>query len=202
MATLGEGLTTAASGEAPEPWDAVILAGGAGTRLGGVTKGDLTLAGATLMDRALSATVEARARVIVGGAHTDAVTWTTEDPPGTGPAAGIAAGLRALAQPRAPWVVVLAVDTPGAAGLVPRLLASASTARDGAWIVDAGGRAQPLLAVYRTATLAVRCRAGLAGASVARLVGGLDMTGIHDELDAAHDVDTWADVALWEERLR
>jgi len=180
-------------------WDAVILAGGAGERLGGVSKAELVVGGLSLLERSLAAVAGARRVAIVGGPRYDGALWTVEDPPGGGPAPGVVAGLRALADGRVPseWTLVIAVDTPAAADAVPTLLAA--RAGDGAWVVDADGREQPLLALYRTA--AISAHADAQGAPMRRLVGGLDMVVVADPSLAAHDVDTWDDVDFWKERL-
>lgn len=184
-------------------WDAVIVAGGKGSRLGGTSKPDLSVGGMTLLDRTLEAASGARDVVLVGGPRRERVRWTLEDPPGSGPAAALAAGLAAL-ETHAPWTVALAVDTPRAADVVAGLLAAlagASEAVDGAWMVDASGRAQPLLAVYRTEALRERCAGAEAGQSMRRLVEGLTMVDVHDADGAARDVDTWEDVEFWKEQL-
>jgi len=177
-------------------WGAIVVAGGAGSRLGGVSKPDLELAGIALLDRALAAVAGARQVVLVGGPRREGVTWTVEDPPGSGPAAAIAAGMAALGEAPAPWTAVLAVDTPRAAEALPALLAARE--RDGAWLVDAAGHAQHLLAVYRTAALAERCARDLAGASVRSVVGGLDMVAVRDRDGLARDLDTWDDADYWD----
>ncbi|OHV38083.1 MULTISPECIES: molybdenum cofactor guanylyltransferase [Pseudofrankia] len=106
-------------------WDAIVLAGGQGRRLGGADKAAVTIGGHSLLDRVLRvlATVDpAVDRVVVVGPDRPGlagrgVVTTREDPPGGGPVAGIAAG---LAHVRAPLVAVLAVDMPflGATWLV------------------------------------------------------------------------------------
>jgi len=101
-------------------FDAIILAGGRGSRLGGVSKADLVVGGRRLLDVVLEAVRRARTTVVVGPvAAPDGVLVTVEDPPGTGPAAGIVAGLEAVAQP-AGWTVVLACDLPGVQAAVPQ----------------------------------------------------------------------------------
>lgn len=76
---------------------AVILAGGNGTRLGGVDKPGLALDGRSLLDRAIAAVPGGRV-VVVGPPRRTVgdVIRTVEDPPGSGPAAAIAAGIVAL----------------------------------------------------------------------------------------------------------
>jgi molybdopterin-guanine dinucleotide biosynthesis protein A len=183
-----------------DAWDAVIVAGGAGLRLGGVSKPELVLGGLALIDRSLDAVEGARSVVVVGGPRTEGVAWTVEEPPGSGPASAIAAGLAALGTDPAPWTVVLGVDTPRAADAVPGLLAAREA--DGVWLVDEDGREQPLIAVYRTQALAARAVAARPGDSLRSLTGGLAMCRVQDVDGLARDVDTWEDVAYWEGVLR
>lgn len=191
-------------------WDAVIVAGGRGTRLGGASKPDLSVGGVPLLDRALDAVTAAHEIVVVGGPTREGVRWTVEDPPGSGPAKALAAGLAALSAP-APWTVVLAVDTPRSADAVPRLVAAVADAGaeevaqgggiDGAWFVDGEGEAQPLLAIYRSAALVERSRDLEEGTSMRRLVAGLTMVALPDLDGVARDLDTWADAEFWKEQL-
>ena len=140
----------------------IVLAGGRGSRLGGVDKSVLILEGRTLLERLLDATSAAVAQVVVGDPAVPlrpGVLVTQEDPPAGGPAAGVVAGLAALqtAGVDAPWTLVLACDLPGAADGIPLLLAAAmetEPATDGACFVDATGRRQWLFGIYRTASLA------------------------------------------------
>ncbi|QRO86772.1 NTP transferase domain-containing protein [Kytococcus sedentarius] len=115
--------------------DAVVLAGGAGRRLGGVSKGEVELAGQRLVDHVLAATGAARQVVVVGDVPVRAgVLLTREDPPGGGPAAGVVTGLERLAAqpgPPADWVLLLACDLPGAGEVVPELLAAVEEAVPG-----------------------------------------------------------------------
>jgi molybdopterin-guanine dinucleotide biosynthesis protein A len=82
-------------------FDAVILAGGKSTRLGGVPKAGLKYDGATLLQRALAAAYGA-GRVVVVGPDPGTLPYGTltarEDPPFAGPAAAIEAGLSALSR--------------------------------------------------------------------------------------------------------
>lgn len=187
-----------AAGPRPE-FDAVVLAGGAARRLGGASKPDVLLAGRRLIDRTLDATRGAREVVVVGPAEVapPGVRVTREDPPGTGPVAGLAAGLAALPD-AAPFVLVLACDLPRVAGAVDALLGASEG--DGAVLVDVGGHRQPLAAVYRRAALAaalddVAAGRGLAGASMRTLLAGLRLTEVPDIGGYGDDVDTWDDLA-------
>lgn len=178
---------------------AVVLSGGRGARLGGADKASIELGGSTLLERALAA-LEGVPDVVVVGPQTPTsrpVTFTSEEPPGGGPAAGLLAGVRALAPPTT-WVMVLAVDMPLVdPGTVRRLAAAARS--DGAVLVDPDGRAQPLCAVYSVAAIqrAATSSATPSGHALAmrELVGCLDLQRVPATGDEAHDVDTPADLA-------
>ncbi|MFF0480446.1 DUF6457 domain-containing protein [Streptomyces sp. NPDC004435] len=79
-------------------YDAVVLAGGAARRLGGVDKPGLRVGGRALLDRVLAACAGARLTVVVGDPRPTVrpVRWTRERPAGTGPVAALAAGAAAL----------------------------------------------------------------------------------------------------------
>ncbi|SDK87557.1 Molybdopterin-guanine dinucleotide biosynthesis protein A [Cryobacterium psychrotolerans] len=174
--------------------DLIVLAGGSGSRLGGVDKAAVTIAGRTLLSRALDARALTARTVVVGpessrpaaGAAAAKVLWALEDPPLGGPAAGVAAGLAALerdaaagadaAAPTADWVLLLACDLPWAADAARILLdaaedaadapadAGAPDALDGIHLVDADGRDQWLAGLYRASALRAAVRR--AGADV------------------------------------
>ncbi len=143
-------------------FDALVLAGGMGVRMGdprGTDKAGLDVGGVTLLDRVLAAVADAQHCVVVGPRRPTAraVTFTLEEPAGSGPAAAIVHGLSLVASP---IVVVLAADLPFAATAVPKLIAAlAGGQADAAMLVDDAGRRQPLLAAYRTDALR-RCADG------------------------------------------
>ncbi|MEU4744233.1 NTP transferase domain-containing protein, partial [Actinosynnema sp. NPDC023658] len=58
-------------------WAAVVLAGGRGSRLGGVDKASLVVDGRTLLDHVLDAVAAARQVIVVGPRKDDVtgVTW-------------------------------------------------------------------------------------------------------------------------------
>lgn len=179
-------------------YDAVVLAGGEGRRLGGVSKGEVRVGGRPLLDRALDAVAGARRRVVVGPDELarPGVVTTLEDPPLGGPVAGIEAGLAHLAD--ADVVVVLACDVPRAGLAVPALVAAAQVPGvDGARLVDDEGSPQHLVAAYRIGALRRALAAlhdetvGVRGASVRRLVGPLTLADVPDPGGAATDADTW-----------
>lgn len=190
----------ATTGYATE-WDAVILAGGRGSRLGGIDKALLGADGTTLLERALLATAPAGSVVVVGrGNHdapaegTDRLRFADESPAFGGPAAAVAAGLAAIEAPSA-WTVLLAGDLPGVRSAVPFLLAARPNgAVDGVVATDPDGRRQPLLGCYRTSALreAVR-RIDVNGASVRELLEPLTLATVGFPHALCADVDTPAD---------
>ncbi len=113
------------------PFDAIVLAGGRASRLGGTPKPGLLLDERPLLAHALDAVRDAEATAVVGPDDLEVppgVRLTREDPPFGGPVAGIDAGLSALDREGAPDVVVLlAVDVPGAAAAIPTLATTLST---------------------------------------------------------------------------
>jgi len=178
---------------------AVVLTGGSGARMGGVDKASIELDGVTLLERALAATATAVEVVVVGEQVPTSrpVTWTREDPRGGGPAAGLLAGLdRFLRSPD--LVIVLAVDMPRVTpGTFARLLGALDAEADGALLVDAGGKRQPLCAVYRGPALhRVRPQdpEHEHGLAVRRLLDPLVLVEVPAAGAEAEDVDTWSDL--------
>ncbi|MET0975299.1 MAG: NTP transferase domain-containing protein [Leifsonia sp.] len=198
-------------------FDAIIVAGGRARRLGGADKGALHWNGVSLRDRAVAAVGQARRIVWVGdrwdGAGTGRLLFTREQPEYGGPAAAVHAGLQALPAPTAPWVVLTAVDVPRIAESIDRLLGEldarlrvepASASVDGFVATDSDDIRQPLVGVYRTASLraAAADRAdGANGLPLRALLAGLRLQEVPlaDELVA--DVDTPAAAAAFGIRL-
>ena len=157
----------------------------------GTDKARLDVGGITLLDRVLSAVADAQHRIVVGPRRpTDwPVTFTVEEPAGSGPAAAIVHGLSLV---DAPMVIVLAADMPFAATAVPKLIDALAGAQvDAAMLVDNAGRRQPLLAAYRTEALR-RCSDGRdwRDVSVRALVEGLTVVEVVAVGDEALDCDT------------
>ncbi|MEW2412375.1 NTP transferase domain-containing protein [Streptomyces sp. NPDC046866] len=195
-------------------YDAIVLAGGAARRLGGADKPGLSVGGRTLLDRVLDACPDAAATVVVGDRRPTArpVRWTREDPPGAGPVAALAAGLR---QTTAELVLVLSADLPFLDRATVRALLTAPTTPatpatpDGALLRDPAGRDQPLVAAYRTEPL--RREIALLAAEHGTLTG-LPLRALTAELELAHvtdtaplasfDCDTWDDLASARARIR
>ncbi|WP_205857269.1 molybdenum cofactor guanylyltransferase [Phytoactinopolyspora endophytica] len=180
---------------------AVILAGGAGRRLGGVDKPSLVVHGRTLLDTALDACSGCSDIVVVGARRTTGreVRWTVEEPSGGGPLAGLAAGLREL--PRSVEVVtVLAADLPSvthkAVEALQRALAEAEA--DAVLLTDVNGRQQPLTAVYDRLALeaALQAVGDPSGHAFRTLLPHMRVATLAHP-SAAEDIDTPADLARW-----
>lgn len=193
---------------------AVLLAGGTGSRLGGVDKALLTRRGVPLLrgwtDALTSRGIDA---VVVGPDHLQAhlppvearprVLLTREDPPLSGPAAGVAAGVRALAAadllPSAGHVLLLAVDTVDPDTLLDVLQGFAPPPGRGVIPVDGDGREQRLAsmldAVALRRTVEELAPGEEAGSPLRRLLDGLlvDRPRLPDGL--GRDVDTIDDAA-------
>ncbi|WP_420492799.1 molybdenum cofactor guanylyltransferase [Kitasatospora camelliae] len=179
-------------------YDAMVLAGGAASRLGGgVDKPGLAVGGHTLLDRVIAACDGARTVVAVGPRRPTeraGVRWTREQPPGGGPVAAVAAGLDLVTADR---VLVLAADLPFLdRPTVNRLLAGLADA-EAALLVDAGGRDQMLAAAYRTPALrtALAALGDPAGQPLRRLVAPLHTLRLADPEGVAYDCDTWEHLA-------
>lgn len=177
---------------------AVILAGGAATRMGGVPKPELTLGGRSLLRRVLDAVPRASPRVVVGDVVARDFIVTVEDRPGSGPAYALAAGL-AYVPDGVPLVSALAGDLPF---LSPDLMAALCAAvvgdRDGAVLVDHNGRRQWLCGVWRREVLAKRLTDAVPGSGLRRLLGELDIAEVSwldDDLPPWFDCDTPAALA-------
>lgn len=188
-----------------DTFDAVILAGGQGTRLGGVSKADLMIGGERLLDRVLGAASGASSTVVVGRVTVPAgVLLTLEEPAGGGPAAGVAAGLAAIAEP-AEWTLLLAVDLPDAPAAAARLRAAAASGEGDAFALrHPDSTPQFLAGLYRSGVLreAVRAYGDPRNRSVRGMLAPLEPVLVDPGEARVDDVDTWADHARWNARLR
>ncbi len=129
------GSTLPTEGSADFSCAAVVVAGGASRRLNHVPKASLSDGTSTLLDCALEAVAAASPRVVVGPESLPLppeVLRTREDPPFSGPAAAIHAGLECIAAacersqaPMPEWCLILGVDTPRIAPAVQQLIAAA-----------------------------------------------------------------------------
>lgn len=201
------------------PWVAVVLAGGGSRRWGGADKTAHLLAGEPLLAHAVAAVLPAAELVTVvapadhparaaaearAAAAARPLLWTREDPPGSGPVAGLAAGLAVVPPPlpgTSRGVALLAGDVPFSAGVWPRLVqALADHPRaDGALGVDPDGRRQLLLALVREHALREQVSAvPPAGQPLRTVLAGLVMAEIPVSATEALDLDTPQDAAAAE----
>jgi molybdopterin-guanine dinucleotide biosynthesis protein A len=171
---------------------AIVLAGGAGRRLGGVDKAALDVAGVTMLDRVLGAARPLCAELVVVGPErttgVKGVRFVQEDEPGGGPVPAVVAGLAAtVGDP----VLVVAVDLPLLSSAAIQRLFDAVTGHAAAG-ADHDGAPNPLLAVYRRAALSFE---GLGGGSRADQLLPED-TVVVDLGAAAHNVNTAEDLRV------
>ncbi|WP_433683164.1 NTP transferase domain-containing protein [Nocardia sp. CA-119907] len=139
--------------------DAIVLAGGRASRMGGVDKPAIVIGGRTMLDAALAAVTSCRRTVVVGPHRPELdpeIIQVREVPPGSGPVAAVGAGLRALGPTAAPLVVVLAADLPFLSKTtVPELIRHGTeSGADAVFAADESGRPQYLIGVWRRTALA------------------------------------------------
>ncbi len=179
----------------------IVLAGGAGRRLGGRLKPAIPVGGARMIDRVLAAlagsvpsgdvsvgSVAINASIIVVGpselalpgivgvAHPSLIIRVQESPPGGGPVAGLGAAFATPEVAASDIVVIVGGDQPVLTNAdVTRLVDAIDD--DGAVYVDDDGRAQWLCGAWRTAALSERLDAyatdhnGLVNGSLRSLFG-------------------------------
>lgn len=153
---MGGGSETAVPGFA-----AVVLAGGAGRRLGGPDKPRLPIGDRPMLHRVLAALAGARPVVVVGPPDLPlppGVRQTQERPPGGGPVMAAAAGLDLL-DAGTDYVALLAADLPFLTGRSIATLRQScqdDPAADGAVYCDEDDRPQWLCGVWRAAALRAR----------------------------------------------
>jgi molybdenum cofactor guanylyltransferase len=133
---------------------AIVLAGGEGSRMGGVLKPLLPIKGEPILARVLHAVNDADRIVVVGPeelrvAMPPRVRLTREDPPGGGPVRGLAAGL-ALCED-AGELAVVAADLPFLTQ--PALAALRQLPGETAVYVDDEGRWQSMVSLWRASIL-------------------------------------------------
>lgn len=152
-------------------------------------------------------------RVVVGPESLplpSGVLRTREDPPFSGPAAAIHAGLECIAAacersqaPMPEWCLILGVDTPRIAPAVQQLIAAArgaehaagfsstdSEASAGFWGVSEGIY-QPLVGIYRFEAIRSVFSTGTTDASVRSFLCRLNPTAVEMSAADTADVDTW-----------
>mgnify|MGYP002383342948 FL=1 len=176
---------------------------------GGTDKASIALGGRTLLDRALG-TTQGRPVVIVGP-HAPArprVTLTREDPPGGGPAAGIAAGVAALPTPstgQRQRIGIMAVDQAGVTSQTwQRLSAAAADPEVKGCVLVEADRRQYGVGVFDAAALrgALGTRADWHGISLRALLDPLIGAEVEAQGPEARDIDTPADLDWWRRRAQ
>jgi molybdopterin-guanine dinucleotide biosynthesis protein A len=179
-----------------DPFDAIVLAGGASRRLGGVDKAMIRIGDRPMLAHVLAACADADRHIVVGPRRPGiSAVWCTEDPPGGGPVAAIAAGVAVV---QAPVVVLLACDVPYTTTETLRSLLAAKS-HDGAILVDEDGQDQPLLGAYRVESLTQALHAlgpPYTGTPLRELVARLSLIRVPDSTGAGRDCDTWEDVEV------
>lgn len=185
-------------------FDVILLAGGAGSRMGGPDKPLRTVNQWPLVDHVLLACAGATNRIVVGPElpmRFAEPTYCREEPPGAGPVAALAAGLAHVTQP---IVFVLAADLPFIAqGLELLRNVLIIESNDAGAFVDLSGRTNYLAAIWRTDALraAVAAIAEPSGAPMKRVYENVSMARIPDFDDNAADCDTAEDLADAERRF-
>jgi molybdopterin-guanine dinucleotide biosynthesis protein A len=177
-------------------YDGVILAGGAGRRLGGEDKAAVVVGGRSLLSRSLDA-MSGADRVIVVGDVAEPVgraQVVCEEPAGGGPVAAVDAAVPLV---ETAIVAVLAVDMPLVTSSVVDELVGAVGAYDGCVLVDGQGRRQPLAAAYRTTALAAALSSldQIPGAAMRDVLSRLAVAELSTHPDETLDCDTWENVA-------
>ncbi|MGK0722552.1 NTP transferase domain-containing protein [Leucobacter sp. W1478] len=183
--------------------DAIILAGGRGSRLGGVDKAELVVRGERLVDRVVAAAREAGVGQIIvvspERSGLDGCTLVTESPRFGGPLVALSAGVHPTT---AGSVLLLSCDLVNPAEVVERLLAEEWPPAGAQAIVlrDPNGREQWLAGRYETNAL----RAGICAAEEAgELVGrplrhafrAITVRCVDAPADVVADIDTPEDFA-------
>lgn len=179
----------------------IVLAGGSGSRLGGMDKPALEHDGRSLLDRVVEAVAERADPIVVVGPERPTscvVTWTSETPSGGGPLAGIAAGLSALGE-AAPLVAVLPADHPNlTARTLDRLIRAVRvTDRGGAVLTDAGGNPQWLLGVWQRVELANAMPMRVRDVAARDVLGSLQPAKVPARPAEVFDIDTERDLRKW-----
>ncbi len=152
-------------------FDAIVLAGGRGSRLGGTDKPGLVVGASTIVSSVVRAAIGAGAHrvVVVGPPRPELLTispWppgglavVREDPPVAGP---VPAVRRGLSSTQSPWVAVLAADMPFLRARHLRALLTAGRPAEtsggppppgGAVLVDDTGHPQWLAGCWQAAAL-------------------------------------------------
>jgi molybdopterin-guanine dinucleotide biosynthesis protein A/uridine kinase len=188
---------------------AVVLAGGASQRFPPDKLAQL-VGDEPLLDRALASVPEDFTVVVVGSVREVArpVIFTSEEPPGGGPAAALVAGLRRALEEPIDAVVTLPGDAPLAGQAADALLSRLGSEPDTEAVVgvDSAGHEQPLqLALRPAAAGALLAAAGpgaATGLSARRLLDALRPGLVTQKLVQAElwDIDTSDQLLAWQLR--
>jgi molybdopterin-guanine dinucleotide biosynthesis protein A len=191
---------------------AIILIGGKARRFAGCAKSELVVGGSTILERMLSATEGAVSRVVVGSRPPEAeplpqgVLQVLEDPPGSGPARSVQAGLAAVPDDCA-QVAILGGDLPFLTTEALHLLHQHASGADpeggaapkrGAVFCDNAGRRQWLCGLWPTDLVRVNATTIEPGAPARLLFEGIDIETITWEQPSPppwFDCDTPDDLA-------
>lgn len=129
-----------------------VVAGGQGRRLSGAPKGLLSLHGRTVLDWLLDLAPLFSDVVLVANAPGPYARFGLRTVADVVPDRGAPGGVHAaLVSARTGWVLAVACDMPFVSPAVVRVLLEARSPELDAVCFTAGGRVEPLLAVYRTA---------------------------------------------------
>lgn len=175
-----------------DTWSLVLLTGGQGRRLGR-EKANVLIGSRTSAQR-IVAQIPGAVQIIVVGSLPDGldrdVDVVREEPPGGGPAAGVAAALPLITTE---LVAVLATDMPFAVPVLAALIDAYPAGADGVLAVDADGRMQYLCGVYRAGALRTALAGPMTDRAMRDVVGTLDLRSVRIEGELL-DIDTPADL--------
>jgi molybdopterin-guanine dinucleotide biosynthesis protein A len=192
--------------EHPGGFAAIILIGGKARRFAGRAKSELVVAGSTILERMLAATEGAASRVVVGarppgaGPLPEGVLQILEDPPGSGPARSVQAGLAAVPDD-CDRVAILGGDLPFLNSEALHLLqqcASEAGPEYGALFCDYAGRRQWLCGLWPTEPVRRNAAEVEPGAPARLLFDGIEVETITWEQESPppwFDCDTPEDLA-------
>ena len=167
----------------------IILTGGTSKRFGS-DKSEALINGKTLLEYLTEGLSNL---VIVGPVTGVEAVYVQEEPAGSGPVAGIGAGMNAV---DTELVSIFATDMPFAPRIQPQLLKT--LINDAALPLDCDGYLQPLAGVYRTEKLraALESLGNLENRSVKELISMLNIDRVPlVETEFLLDIDTKEDLA-------
>lgn len=200
---------------------AIILIGGKARRFAGRAKSELVVGGSTILERMLAATEGAASRVVVGTRPPEAaplpqgVLQVLEDPPGSGPARSVQAGLAAVPD-GCDRVAILGGDLPFLTPEALRLLHDHASGAEpdgagpkrGALFCDNAGRRQWLCGLWPTDLVRINAAQVDPGAPARLLFTGIEVETVtweHESPPPWFDCDTPEDLAqarTWNAELK